>query len=65
METVIAKPANKDQLTAIKAVMKALKVDFTTEESSYNPEFLAKVEKAETQIKSGKYRKITPTDVWK
>jgi uncharacterized protein DUF2683 len=65
METVIAKPANKEQLAALKAVMKALKVDFITEKSPYNPEFLAKVERAEEQIKSGKYRKITPSEVWK
>jgi hypothetical protein len=65
METVIAKPANKEQLAALKAVMKALKVDFTTEKSPYNPEFLAKVERAEEQIKSGKYRKITPSEIWK
>ncbi|HVW13399.1 MAG TPA: DUF2683 family protein [Mucilaginibacter sp.] len=65
METVIAKPANKEQLAALKAVMKALKVDFITEKSPYDPEFLAKVERAEEQIKSGKYRKITPSEVWK
>ena len=65
METVIAKPANKEQLAALKAIMKALKVDFTTEKSPYNPEFLAKVEKAEKQISSGKYRKITPAEIWK
>jgi len=65
METVIARPANKEQLTALKAVMKALKVDFTTEKNSYSPEFLAKIERAEEQMKSGKYRKITPSDIWK
>lgn len=65
METVIAKPANKEQLAALKAVMKALKVDYITEKSPYDPEFLAKVERAEEQIKSGKYRKITPSEVWK
>jgi hypothetical protein len=65
METVIAKPANKEQLAALKAVMKALKVDFITEKGSYDPQFLAKVERAEEQIKSGKYRKITPSEVWK
>lgn len=65
METVIAKPANKEQLAAVKAFMKALKVDFTTEKNPYNPEFLKKVERAEDQIKSGKYRKIIPSEVWK
>ena len=63
METKIAKPANREQLPALKAVMKALKVDFTTEKSPYNLEFLEKVERAEAQIKSGKYRKITASEV--
>jgi hypothetical protein len=65
METVIAKPTSKEQLAALKAIMKALKVDFTTEKSPYNPEFLAKANKAEEQIKSGKYRKITSAEIWK
>lgn len=65
METVIARPVNKEQLAALKAIMKAIKVDFTTEKSTYNPEFLAKVDRAEEQIKSGKYRKVTPSDIWK
>lgn len=39
MEVVIAKPANKEQLDALKAVMKALKVDFTTEERHITQNF--------------------------
>ena len=65
METVIAKPANRQQLAALKAIMKALKVDFTTEKSPYNPEFIAKVIRAEEQIKSVKYRTVSPSDIWK
>ena len=65
MEIVIAKPVSKDQLEAVKAVLKVLKVDFITENNKYTPEFLAKVERAEEQIKSGNYRKITPSEVWK
>lgn len=65
METVIAKPANKEQMDALKAVMKALKVEFTTEKEFYSPEFLAKVERAEEQIKSGKNRTVTAADIWK
>jgi hypothetical protein len=65
METVIAKPANKEQLAALKAIMKALKVDYITKKSPYDPEFLAKAERAEEQIKSRNYRKITPSEVWK
>jgi len=65
MKVVIAKPGNKEQLDAIKAVLKALHVDFITEKDEFNPEFLKKVERAEEQIKSGKYRTITPSEVWK
>jgi hypothetical protein len=65
METVIAKPTTKEQLAALKAIMKALKVDFTLENSPYSPEFLAKVDRAEKQIESGKYRKVTPSEIWK
>jgi len=65
MKTIIAKPSNKEQLTALKAVMKLLKIDFTIETSPYNSEFLLKVERAEAQIKSDKYRKITSSQLWK
>jgi hypothetical protein len=42
METLIVKPKSKEQLTALKAIMKALKVDFRIEKS-YTPEFAAKI----------------------
>ena len=64
METVIVKLLNKEQLAAVKAVMKALKIDFTKLKSPYNEEFLAKVERAEKQIKGGDSRKINPTDIY-
>lgn len=45
METVIVHPKNKEQLAALKAFIKALKIDFETkkEEHPYNPEFVAEV----------------------
>ena len=64
METVIGRPANKEQLSALKAIMKALKVDFTTEKNPCSQEFSAKIERAEEQIKNGKYRKITPSGIF-
>jgi hypothetical protein len=54
METIIVHPKNKEQLTALKAIMKALKVDFTTEKSTedyYGPEFNAKMKRGEEDIK--------------
>ena len=65
METLIASPVNKEQLNALKAVMKALKVDFKVEKSLYNPEFVAKIEKSRQEIKEGKGVKIKVEDLWK
>ena len=65
METLIAHPKNKEQLAALKAVMKALKVDFETEKSPYNPEFVAKIKRSEAQMKAGKGVKIAIEDLWK
>ena len=65
METVIAHPANKEQLNALKAFMKALKVDFQVEKSPYNPEFVAKIEKSRQEIKEGKGVQIKVEDPWK
>ena len=66
METLIAHPANKEQMNALKAFMKALKVDFTIEKKSpYNPEFVAKIEKSRQDIKDGKGVIIAVEDLWK
>jgi hypothetical protein len=44
METLIVQPKTKEQLAAIKAFMKALKIDFKVEEKSpYDPEFIRDV----------------------
>jgi hypothetical protein len=67
METLIVQPKNKEQLTALKAFMKALKVDFKTEKStvsSYNAEFIAKMKRGEEDIKAGRTTKIEPADIW-
>ena len=65
METLITHPKNKEQLAALKAVMKALKVDFRTEKSPYNPEFVSQILKAKKDIKNGKGVKIALEDLWK
>jgi hypothetical protein len=67
METLIVHPRNKEQLAALKAFMKALKVDFTTTkstESTYNDEFVAKMQQSEEDIKAGRTTKIEPADIW-
>jgi|HubBroStandDraft_6_1064221.scaffolds.fasta_scaffold4011480_2 hypothetical protein len=67
METLIVKPKSKEQLTALKAIMKALKVDFKAEknaESPYSPEFVAKMKKSEEDVKAGRTTNIQPADIW-
>ncbi len=65
METLIAHPASKEQMNALKAFMKALKVDFTIEKKEYNPQFVAKIEKSRQEIKDGKGVIIAVEDLWK
>lgn len=65
METLIVQPKTKEQLTALKAVIKALKIDFKSEKSSYDPEFVEKVLQGREDIKNGKGIKIATEDLWK
>ncbi len=65
METVIAHPANKEQLNALKAFMKALKVDYKVEKSPYKPEFVKKILQGREDVKNGKGVKIAIEDLWK
>jgi len=54
METLILHPKNKEQLSVLKAMAKALKVDFETEKSSYNPAFVKDILQAREDVKNGK-----------
>lgn len=65
METLIIHPKNKEQLAAIKAFVKALKIDFTTKKSPYNTEFVKEILKAKEDVKNGKGVKIAIEDLWK
>ena len=64
METLIVHPDNKEQLTALKAFMKALKISFEKEgKSTYDPEFVAKIQKSREQVKRGETREINIPDL--
>jgi hypothetical protein len=65
METVIMHPKDKEQLAAIKAFAKSLKVEFETEKTKYDPAFVKKILKGSEQIKQGKGVKIAIEDLWK
>jgi hypothetical protein len=67
METLIVLPKDKEQLAALKAIMKALKVDFKTEKNNdkaYNSEFVAKMKKSEADFNAGRTTTIAPADIW-
>jgi len=65
METLIVQPKTKEQLPALKAFIKALKIDFTSEKSPYDPEFVEKILQGREDIKNGRGVKIATEDLWK
>lgn len=65
METLIVQPKNKEQLAAIKAFVKALKIDFTTKKDTYNEDFVKEILEAKEDIKKGKGVEIALEDLWK
>ncbi|MEX8546873.1 MAG: DUF2683 family protein [Mucilaginibacter sp.] len=65
MGTLIVHPENEEQLTAVKAVLNALKVTFEEEESPYDPAFVAEILQAKKDIENGKGVKIRTKDLWK
>ena len=54
----------------IKDFLNSIKVKFETKtaskeiESPYNPEFVAKIKKAEAAIKKGNTTRLNPNDIW-
>jgi hypothetical protein len=65
METVIMHPKNNEQLSALKAFAKALKVEFETSKSPYNPDFVAKIKTSKKQVEEGKFTTLDPSkSIW-
>jgi uncharacterized membrane protein (DUF106 family) len=58
MNYLIVHPDNRDKLTAVKAVLKALNVDFDEAETKYDPEFVNKMAEGEEDIKAGRTVKV-------
>lgn len=60
-----------DKIQIIKDFLNSIKVKFETqttskeEESPYDPEFVAKIEKSRQQLKEGKVTRIKIEDLWK
>jgi|LakMenEpi03Aug12_release.lakeMendotaPanAssembly.Ray.scaffolds.fasta_scaffold2006166_1 hypothetical protein len=60
-------PSNMDEVNALKAIAKALKIKFEmiTSEKPYNAEFVEKILESKKQIEEGKTIKIDLNDLWK
>ena len=57
-------PHDREQIEAIKTIVKAFKIKFEVEEEkSYNPEFVKRVLLAKEEIKQGKGVKISTEDL--
>jgi hypothetical protein len=65
METLIVHPENKEQLVALKAFMKALKISFEKAKSPYDPEFVKMIQQGDEDLKAGKGVKVDIDNLWK
>lgn len=65
MSTIIVHPENKEQLSALKAFMKAFNISFEENKTPYNPKFVDKMKVSKQQAEKGETVKITLDDVWK
>lgn len=70
MTTFTIHTEDKEQLNALKAFMKALKIKFemNKENKPYNSEFIAKIEQSKKEIQEGKGIKMSAKDIdnlWK
>ena len=67
---IIAYPTTTEQINALKAVVKALKIKFEVrkQEKPYDPEFVAKIQKSRQDYKEGKGTVMTVeelNELWK
>ncbi|MCK9403290.1 MAG: hypothetical protein M0Q26_07810 [Chitinophagaceae bacterium] len=63
METLVIHPENKEQLTALKALVKSWNINF--EKYPYDPNFVAEINKREKKIRQGDFIAIKdPRNVW-
>lgn len=63
-EVITAHPHTHEQLNALKAFMKALKIKFEiSKEETYNPDFVKKILESKKQIEEGKFTEIKQEDL--
>lgn len=58
-DVFIAHPQTREQVSALKAFMQALKIKFeVAKEDTYNPEFVEKILESKKQIAEGKFTEV-------
>ena len=66
--TIIAHPTTSEQMEALKAFVKALKIKFeilNPEEKGYDPEFVEMVLQGDKEFENGNFKIIKTEDLWK
>ena len=61
--TITINPKSKKESEKIKAIIKAIEVDFEGE--TYDKDFVEKIQKARFEIENGETKKIALTGLWK
>ncbi len=62
-DILIAHPQTSEEISALKAFMKALKIKFEIKEKDYNPEFVDKIMEGKKQIAQGKFTDVKKEDI--
>ena len=63
-QDIIVHPANEREMNVIKAFFNSLNIKFeVAEESSYHPEFVAKVQEGRQHVKDGKVTRVEQEDL--
>ena len=65
MATLTVHPENQEQLSALKAFMKAFNISFEENIPQYNNDFVEKMKLSKQQAKNGKTVKVSLDEVWK
>ncbi len=66
--TIIAHPTTSEQVAALKAFVKALKIKFeinNQDEKPYDPEFVGMVLQGDEDFENGNFKVIKTEDLWK
>lgn len=63
METLIFRSDNLEELEALKAIARVLKISFETEDKPYDPEFVAKIQEKRKQFEAGDFEEISVEDL--